>query len=88
MELTKKICLTAGFVILLLSLLIAQVYRPLSEKESGIIILISFTLILTYMMLRTIQNRVLNNPTWLFYVKIISISIAFTSLCFDVFPRF
>lgn len=88
MELVKKVCLTLAIVIILLSVFVAQLYRPLSNKESGIVILTAFTLILTYMMLRTIQNRANNNPAWFFSVKIKSIIITFVSLIFDIFQRF
>ena len=87
MELIKKICLTSGFIIILLSFLITQSFTQFPILASDVSFTVASILIFIYMLLRTIQNKAYNNPAWLFYAKIISIFLAVVNLVNTIFFR-
>ncbi len=84
----KRICLWAGIVILVITAIIANVWRPLSNIESGIVVFFSFSFIITAMLLQTIQNRDKNIYPSLFIGKLIAVIFTYLNMLWETVSRF
>lgn len=84
----KQICLWAGILILVITAIIANVWRPLSNIESGIVIFFSFSFIITAMLLQTIQNRDKNIYPSLFIVKLFAVIFTYLNMLWETVSRF
>lgn len=83
----KLICLIAGILTFVITVIIAHFWRPFSYAESGVMILIIFSFILTALLLQTIQNREKNKPKSIYIGKIVVVVIAYIDMLFEIIPR-
>lgn len=67
---TEKVLLGFTFLVLLASFCFGEFVRPMTTKESCVMILLAFEPVFVFMLRRTFDNRKKNSSTALFYGKV------------------